>query len=80
MLKTLKTKKNNKGNTFIVVMVTIATMGILVGVILATMGYFYRARMVDLNNKNNFYYFFKKKIKYFLIFEIFNRYGYRTGI
>ncbi len=56
MLKTLKTKKNNKGNTFIVVMVTIATMGILVGVILATMGYFYRARMVDLNNKNNFYY------------------------
>lgn len=56
MLKAIKKKLNNSGNTFIVVMVTIATMGILVGVILATMGYFYRMRMVDLENKNNFYY------------------------
>ena len=56
MLKTRKQKKNNNGNTFIVVIVTIAAMSILVGVILATMGYFYRTRMVDLNSKNNFYY------------------------
>lgn len=55
MLKNRKVKLNNSGNTFIVVMVTIATMGILVAVILATMGYFYRTRMMDLNNKNNFY-------------------------
>lgn len=56
MLKRKKRKLNNNGNTFIVVMVTIMTMSILVAVILATMGYFYRARMVDLKSKNNFYY------------------------
>lgn len=58
MLKNLKKKLNNsnKGNTFIIVLVTIATMGILIGVILASMGYYYRMRLVDLENKNNFYY------------------------
>lgn len=49
-------KLNNSGNTFVVVMVGLACMGILVGVILASAGYFYRMRYVDLENKNNFYY------------------------
>ena len=49
-------KLNNSGNTFVVVMVGLACMGILIGVILASAGYFYRMRYVDLENKNNFYY------------------------
>ena len=56
MRKLLKRKLNNEGNTFIVIMVTLACMGILVGVILATIGYYQRMRYVDLKNKNNFYY------------------------
>lgn len=56
MLRFLRKKLNNRGNTFIVIMVTIACMGILIGVIMASMGYFYRMRYVDLENKNNFYY------------------------
>lgn len=56
MRKLLRKKLNNEGNTFIVIMVTLACMGILVGVILATVGYYQRMRYVDLKNKNNFYY------------------------
>ena len=56
MRKLLRKKLNNEGNTFIVFMVTLACMGILVGVILATVGYYQRMRYVDLKNKNNFYY------------------------
>ncbi|MCM1494988.1 MAG: hypothetical protein NC089_04245 [Bacteroides sp.] len=56
MRKLLRKKLNNRGNTFIVILVAIACMGILIGVIMASMGYFYRMRFVDLENKNNFYY------------------------
>lgn len=56
MRKLLRKKLNNEGNTFIVIMVALACMGILVGVILATVGYYQRMRYVDLKNKNNFYY------------------------
>lgn len=56
MRKLLRKKLNNRGNTFVVIMVTIACMGILIGVIMASVGYFYRMRYVDLENKNNFYY------------------------
>lgn len=56
MLRKLKEKWNNSGNTFVIVLVTIATMGILIAVILATVGYYYQSRMTDLENKNNFYY------------------------
>ena len=56
MRKLLRKKLNNEGNTFIVIMVTLACMGILVGVILATVGYYQRMRYVDMKNKNNFYY------------------------
>ena len=56
MRKLLRKKLNNRGNTFVVIMVTLACMGILIGVIMASMGYFYRMRYVDLENKNNFYY------------------------
>ncbi len=51
-----KKKMNNNGNTFVVVMVSIACMSILVATILATVGYYYRARYMDLENKSNFYY------------------------
>lgn len=56
MRKLLRKKLNNSGNTFVVIMVSIACMGILIGAIMASMGYFYRMRYVDLENKNNFYY------------------------
>lgn len=56
MSKIHRKKLNNQGNTFVVVMVGLACMGILVAVILASAGYFYRMRYVDLENKNNFYY------------------------
>ncbi|MDE7367115.1 MAG: hypothetical protein K2N24_07155 [Lachnospiraceae bacterium] len=56
MRKLLRKKLNNRGNTFVVIMVTLACMGILIGVIMASVGYFYRMRYVDLENKNNFYY------------------------
>lgn len=56
MRKLLRKKLNNRGNTFVVIMVTIACMSVLIGVIMASMGYFYRMRYVDLENKNNFYY------------------------
>lgn len=56
MRKLLRKKLNNRGNTFVVIMVAIACMGILIGVIMASMGYFYRMRYVDLESKNNFYY------------------------
>lgn len=56
MPKNRRKKLNNQGNTFVVVMVGLACMGILVAVILASAGYFYRMRYVDLENKNNFYY------------------------
>ena len=56
MQKLGRKKSNNKGNTFIVIMVTLACMGILVGVILATIGYYYRMKFTDLENRNNFYY------------------------
>lgn len=56
MLKNLKSKLNNSGNTFIVIMVSIACMSILVAVIIASVGYYFRAGQVSRNNKNNFYY------------------------
>lgn len=56
MQKLSSKKSNNKGNTFIVIMVTLACMGILIGVILASIGYYYRAKYTDLENRNNFYY------------------------
>lgn len=56
MRKLLRKKLNNRGNTFVVILVSLACMGILIGVIMASMGYFYRMRYVDLENKNNFYY------------------------
>lgn len=53
-----KNKKNvnNNGNTFIVVLVSIACMSILVATILATVGYYYRVCYMNLENRNNFYY------------------------
>lgn len=56
MLKRVKDKLNNLGNTFIVVLVSITCMSILIAAILATIGYYYRTRAVDLENKRNFYY------------------------
>lgn len=56
MFKKMKKKFNNIGNSFIVVVVSLTCMSILIAAILASMGYFYRSRYVDLENKNNFYY------------------------
>lgn len=56
MSRILKKKSNNSGNTFVVIMVSIACMSILVAVILASIGYYYRMCKMNLNDKNNFYY------------------------
>ena len=56
MLKRMKEKWNNDGNTFIVIMVSLACMSILIAVILASVGYYYRMCRMDLDDKNNFYY------------------------
>lgn len=55
MLRKRKQKMDNSGNTFIFMLVTIACMGILVAVILASVGYYYRECRTNLDNKNNFY-------------------------
>lgn len=56
MIKRIKEKLNNLGNTFIVVLVSVTCMMILIATILAVIGYYYRTRAVDLENKRNFYY------------------------
>lgn len=55
MLKKVKSKLNNDGNTFLVVLVSITCMSILIAAILAAVGYYYRACYTDLKSKNNFY-------------------------
>ncbi len=52
----LKKKLNNDGNTFIVIMVTLACMSILVAAILMSVSYWIREQKLNMNNKSNFYY------------------------
>ena len=51
MLKKVKSKLNNDGNTFLVVLVSITCMSILIAAILAAVGYYYRACYTDLKSK-----------------------------
>lgn len=56
MLKRIKKKMNNQGSSFVMVVITLAFVAILVASIIVAVGYSYRLKSLDLNNKNNFYY------------------------
>ncbi|MBQ7707637.1 MAG: hypothetical protein IJT72_07645, partial [Lachnospiraceae bacterium] len=49
-------KLNNNGSSIIMVIVSMAFIGIIVGALLTAAGYAYRLRMQDVNARDNFYY------------------------
>lgn len=55
LLKKIK-KLNNNGSSIIMVVVSMAFIGIIVGALLTAAGYAYKLRMQDLNARDNFYY------------------------
>ena len=54
--KKLIKKLNNNGSSIIMVIVSMAFIGIIVGALLTAAGYAYRLRMQDINSRDNFYY------------------------
>ena len=49
-------KLNNRGSSLVMVIVSLAFIGIVVGALLTAAGYAYRLRLQDLNSRDNFYY------------------------
>ena len=54
--KLLRKLKNNAGSSIIMVIVSIAFIGIVVGALLSAAVQSYRLKLVDMNSKENFYY------------------------
>ncbi len=49
-------KLNNRGSSIVMVVVSLAFIGIIVGALLAAASYAYRLKLQDLNSRDNFYY------------------------
>lgn len=49
-------KLNNRGSSIVMVIVSLAFIGIIVGALLTAAGYAYRLKLQDLNARDNFYY------------------------
>ena len=49
-------KLNNRGSSLVMVIVSLAFVGIVVGALLTAAGFAYRMRLQDLNSRDNFYY------------------------
>lgn len=56
IIKKFFKKLNNNGSSIIMVVVSMAFIGIIVGALLTAAGYAYKLRMQDLNARDNFYY------------------------
>lgn len=55
-LSKLKSKLNNRGSSIIMVVVSLAFIGIIIGALLSAAGYAYRLKLQEMNAKDNFYY------------------------
>ena len=55
-LRKLLKKLNNRGSSLVMVIVSLAFIGIVVGALLTAAGFAYRLRLEDLNSRDNFYY------------------------
>ncbi len=55
-IKNFMKKLNNNGSSLIMVIVSLAFIGIVVGALLTAAGYAYRLKLQDLNARDNFYY------------------------
>ena len=49
-------KLNNRGSSIVMVVVSLAFIGIIVGALLSAASYAYRLKLQDLNSRDNFYY------------------------
>lgn len=56
MLKKIRKKNKNQGNTFILVVVTLSFLAILTAAILVAIALCYRLKIMDINSRDNFYY------------------------
>lgn len=56
MFKKIINKLNNRGSSFIVMIVSMSFLAILAASILTAVGYSYKLKFYNLNSKNNFYY------------------------
>lgn len=56
MFKKIINKLNNRGSSFIVMIVSMSFLAILAASILTAVGYTYKLKFYNLNSKNNFYY------------------------
>ena len=55
-IKKILKKLNNNGSSIIMVIVSLAFIGIIVGALMTAAGYTYKLKMQDLNARDNFYY------------------------
>lgn len=56
MIKKVKSKLNNRGSSFVMLVVTIAFLSVLATSILVAVGFSYRLKVYNLNSRDNFYY------------------------
>ena len=56
MMKKIKKKLNNQGNTFIMVVVSLSFLAILTASLLVAIALCYRLKIMDINSRDNFYY------------------------
>lgn len=56
MLEKIIKKLNNRGSSFVVMIVSMSFLAILAASILTAVGYTYQMKLYNLNSKNNFYY------------------------
>lgn len=56
MIKKIKSKFNNRGSSFVMLIVTIAFLSVLATSILVAVGFSYQLKVYNLNSRNNFYY------------------------
>ena len=55
MLKKIKKHKNNQGNTFIMVIVTLSFLAVLTSALLVAIALCYKLKALDINSRDNFY-------------------------
>lgn len=55
-IKKFINKLNNRGSSIILVIAAVGFIGIMVGALLAAVGYAYKLKLYDLNARDNFYY------------------------
>lgn len=56
MIRKVKTKLNNHGSSFVMLVVTIAFLSVLATSILVAVGFSYQLKVYNLNSRDNFYY------------------------